>query len=341
MLPPLRSPASATRRRHYAWARALIAALGVCLLAGFTAWGAMALLFDGPGPGWLRGGLVAGFVLLVGLAVIALPRPAGQIAGAALCGVVLLWWLQIPASNDRDWAPEYARLASVARDGDRITVRNIRNFTYRTEADVTPAYDDATYDLATLDTMDLVTSYWAGDEITHVFVSFGFRDGRHLAISIETRREKGESYSTLAGFFRHYELIYVVADERDLIGLRTDTRSERVYLYQLRLPPKMVRRLFVSYLDRVAALEHRPEFYNTLTNNCTTGILGRAQVVSPTLAYNWRILASGHAAEYAYHLGRLDNRQPFPELRQARRIQRPTGATVGPGFSTEIRESLG
>jgi hypothetical protein len=197
-----------------------------------------------------------------------------------LYGAVLLWWLQISASNNRNWAPEYAWPASVARDSDRITVRNIRNFTYRTEADVSQAYDDATYDLAMLDTKDLVTSYWAGDEIAHVFVSFGFRDGRHLAVSIEMGRERGESYSTLAGFFRHYELIYVVADERDLIGLRTDIRGERVYLYQLRLPPEMVRRLFVSYLDRVAALESRPEFYNTLTNNCTTGVLGRARAVT-------------------------------------------------------------
>jgi hypothetical protein len=320
--------------------RLLVVILGCGVLAGLTVWVAMALHFDGPGPGWLRNGLAASFLLLTGLAVLALPWPAGAVAGAMLCGAVLLWWLQIPASNNRNWAPEYAWLASVARDSDRITVRNIRNFTYRTEADVSQAYDDATYDLAMLDTKDLVTSYWAGDEIAHVFVSFGFRDGRYLATSIETGRERGESYSTLAGFFRHYELIYVVADERDLIGLRTDIRGERVYLYQLRLPPEMVRRLFVSYLDRVAALESRPEFYNTLTNNCTTGVLGRAQAVSPTIAYNWRVLASGYAAEDAYRLGLLDQRLPFPELLQASRIRRPPAAMAGPDFSAEIRRRL-
>lgn len=333
-------PIPQSRRSHQQRVRVLLVVLGGCLLVGFTAWAAMALQIDGPDPAWLRGGLAAGFVLLTGLSVLALPRPIGLLTGAALCGGVLLWWLQILPSNDRNWAPEYTRLASVARDGDRVTIRNVRSFTYRSEADYTPAYYDAAYDLGTLDTVDLVTSYWAGEGIAHVFVSFGFHDGRHLAISIETRREQGEGYSTLAGFFRQYELIYVVADERDLIGLRTDVRHERVYLYRLRLSPEVVRRLFVSYLGRIAALDARPEFYNTLFNNCTTGVLGRAQAVSPAIAYNWRVLASGHAAEYAYRLGLLDDRRPFPDLHQASRIQRPDGATIGPEFSAEIRYGL-
>ena len=184
---------------------------------------------------------------------------------------------------------------------------------------------------------DLVTSYWAGDAIAHVFVSFGFRDGRHLAISVETRRERGETYSSLAGFFRHYELIYVVADERDLIGVRTDIRRERVYLYRLQISPDTVRRLFLSYIERTADLAARPEFYNTLTNNCTTSILGRANAVSPAIAYSWKILASGHAAEYAYELGLLGSQLSFDDLRRRSRVHRPADAAIGPGFSTEVR----
>ena len=297
----------------------------------------MALHFDGPDPAWLREGLSAGFVLLMALAGLAMPQPAGRLACGVLFGAVLVWWLRIAPSNDRDWAPEYARLPSATRDADRITIRNIRNFAYRSETDYAPAYYDATYDLDALQSADLVSSYWAGDAIAHVFVTFGFRDGRHVAISVETRRERGEAYSTLAGFFRHYELIYVVADERDLIGLRTDIRRERVYLYRLQLPSEVVRRLFLSYVDRITALAARPEFYNTLTNNCTTSILGRANAISPGIAYSWRILASGHAAEYAYELGLLDSGLPFAELRQRSRVQRPEHAGIGPGFSAEVR----
>ena len=223
------------------------------------------------------------------------------------------------------------------RDGGRLTIRNIRDFAYRSETEFTPAYYDATYDLGALESADLVTSYWAGEEIAHVFITFGFRDGRHLAVSVETRRERDEAYSSLAGFFRHYELIYVEADERDLIGVRTDIRRERVYLYRLQLSPDVVRRLFLSYIERITTLAARPEFYNTLTNNCTTSILGGANAVSPAIAYSWKILAGGHAAEYAYELGLLRSQLTFADLRRRSRVQRPADAAIGPGFSTEVR----
>jgi Domain of unknown function (DUF4105) len=329
-----------SRKAHRSWARRLAMVLGYSLLAAATVWGAMALHFDGPDPGWLRQALAVGFLLLMALAALMVPQPAGSLACSVLFGAVLLWWLQIAPSNDRDWEPEYARLPLAAREGNLITIRNIRDFSYRSETDFTPAYYDATYDLEALDSVDLVSSYWAGDAIAHVFVSFGFRDGRHLAISVETRRERGETYSTLAGFFRHYELIYVVADERDLIGLRTDIRRERVYLYRLQLSPDVVRRLFLSYVERITALAAQPEFYDTLTNNCTTSILGRANAVSPAIAYSWRILASGHAAEYAYELGLLDSSLPFTELRQRSRVQRPAHAAIGSDFSAEVRRGL-
>ena len=324
-------------RAHRSWARTVAAVLGYSLLALATVWGAMALHFDGPDPGWLREALAIGFVLLVALAALAMPQPAGRLACGALFGAVLFWWLQIAPSNDRDWAPEYARLTAARRDGDRIAIRNIRDFAYRSETEFTPAYYDAAYDLGALESADLVTSYWSGEAIAHVFVSFGFRDGRHLAVSVETRRERGEAYSSLAGFFRRYELIYVVADERDLIGVRTDIRRERVYLYRLQLSPDVVRRLFLSYIERITTLAAQPAFYNTLTNNCTTSILGRANAVSPAIAYSWKILASGHAAEYAYELGLLGSQFSFGDLRRRSRVQRPADAAIGPGFSTEVR----
>ncbi|MCK8784602.1 DUF4105 domain-containing protein [Roseomonas sp. NAR14] len=311
------------------------------IVFGAAVWGALALHFDGPDPVWLREALAVGYAVLMALAGLARPAAAGSLARAALFGGVLAWWLSITPSNDRDWAPEYARLPAVTREGSRVTIRGIRDFAYHgSEAAATPRWYDATYDLDELESLDLVSSYWAGDAIAHILVSFGFRDGRHLAVSIETRRERGEGYSTLAGFFRQYELIYVVADERDLIGLRTDIRHERVYLYRVHLPPEALRALFLSYLDRIEALRTRPEFYNTLTDNCTTNILAHANTVAPGIAYSWKVLASGHAAEYAHDLGLLDSGMPFEALRRESRVRRPDGAVIGPDYSAAIRRGL-
>ena len=160
-------------------------------------------------------------------------------------------------------------------DGDIVTVHNIRNFDYRTETDFTPAYYDKSFDLRKLDGVDLVAVYWMGPHIAHIIVSFGFAGGDHLAISIETRKEKGEGYSTIKGFFRQYELYYVVADERDVIGLRTNYRQdppEDVYVYRVKGTPEDGRRLFLEYISQINALRSSPSSTTSLTTNCTTNI---------------------------------------------------------------------
>ncbi len=229
--------------------------------------------------------------------------------------------------------------ATIRREGRTVFVQHIRNFSYRSETDATSAYYDAAFSLDDLASVDLVSSYWAGDWIAHVFLTFGFRDGRHLAFSIETRRAKGVGYSTIAGFFHHYELFYVVADERDLIGVRTDLRHEHVYLYRLHLTPPAREALFLSYLDKVQQLAMHPEWYNTVTDNCTTGILNRANMFGD-VGYSWRVLLSGYAAEYAYSLGLLNTDQPFAELRRESLIERPATASITGAYSRDIRRNL-
>ena len=59
-------------------------------------------------------------------------------------------------------------------NGDLVTIHNIRNFDYRTETDFTPRYYDKTFDLRQLDSVDVIASYWMGDAIAHIFLSFGF-----------------------------------------------------------------------------------------------------------------------------------------------------------------------
>ena len=168
-------------------------------------------------------------------------------------GILVLWWSTIPASNSRDWQPDVAVLPSATLDGDRVTLHNIRNFAYRTATDFTPRYYDKTFDLQQLASVDLISVYWAGEAIAHLMVSFGFGGQDYVAISIETRKERTEDYSSIKGFFKQYELTYVVADERDVIRLRTTYRQppEEVYLYRTRIPPARARRLFLDYVQRV------------------------------------------------------------------------------------------
>jgi hypothetical protein len=205
-----------------------------------------------------------------------------------------------------------------------------------------PRYDDRTFDLRQLDAVDLIAVYWAGEAIAHIMVSFGFA-GEHVAISIETRKEKGEAYSSLAGFFRRYELIYVVGDERDLIRVRTDYRQpqEQVYLYRTRASPATARRLFLEYVAKINRLKETPEFYNTLTTNCTTDVWMLVRALAGRLPLDWRILLSGYFPEYVYDLGSLDTRVPFAELKAASLInERAHGADHDPAFSARIREGL-
>lgn len=242
------------------------------------------------------------------------------------------------ASHVADWAPEYTKTASVHWEGNIATIHNIRNFSYRTREDVLPAWYDAAFDMDAVDSVDLVMSYWTGASIAHVFLSFGFANGQRVAISIETRRTRTQTYSALGGFRKNYALIYVVADERDLIGVRTDVRRERVHIYPLVLPPDMKKALLRDYLERVNALNLHPEFYHTLFNNCTTNILRHARAVHPVIRYDWRILMSGYADKYTYDLGLLDRSQSFPLLKSDSLIRRSEDAVIDEQYSINIRK---
>ena len=261
-----------------------------------------------------------------------------------MSAVLLTWWSQIEPSNDRDWKPEAAVLPYVTFNSDEFTVHNIRNFSYRTETDFTPAYYDRTFDVRELESLDVIASYWAGPDIAHIFLSFGFSGDEHFAVSIERRDERGEGYSTVKGLFRQYELMYVVADERDVIRLRTNVRRdppEDVYLFTLHGRVENARRLLLEYLRKINELHERPEFYNTLTTNCTSNIWLHARVNPGRAPYSWKILLSGHVPEYLYELGRLDTRLPFAELKRRSQINAAArAADDAEDFSTRIRVGL-
>ena len=282
----------------------------------------------------VSGGLVIGFLL---------PRwrRRSLAAFAVLFALVLIAWRGIAASNDRDWQTDSAVLAYATIDGDRITLHNIRNFDYRTESDFTPAYYDRSFYLSQLNDVDLFAVYWMGPAIAHTFLSFGFSDGGHVAISIEARKEKGEGYSSVQGFFRQYELYYAVGDERDLVRLRTNYRHdppEQVHLYRLEGSAAAGRRLFLAYLQRINGLREHAEWYNTLTSNCTNSIWSLTHLLPGHVPYSWKILVSGYLPEYLYEQGRLDTSVSFQEL-QRRSYINPLAqqADQAPDFSQRIR----
>jgi len=315
--------------------------LSVIVVAG-VAWGALALWFDGPSSRVLAGTMAAGLAL-VSIALAALIRPflKGLVAALLPVVAVAVWWASIPPSNTRDWSPDVARTARAAFHGSTVTIQNVRNFKYRSEFDYDQHWETRTYKLDRIRGVDLFLSFLGPTQIAHTITSWEFDEGQHLAISIETRKEKGESYSALRGFFRQYELYYVVADERDLVGLRANYRGEQVYLYRIRVPASQARALLVDYLNEVNRLADHPRWYNALTQNCTTTIRGHAQNAGAGGRLDWRLLANGHLDQLLYERGQIDTDLPFADLRARSNItERAKAAGDSPDFSARIRQGL-
>ncbi len=316
---------------------------GVAVTA-MTAWAAGAIYYS-PLPGAaVRATLAILFILAIVSAFALLPDRRRTLLGFLVAfAVVLALWLQIRASNERDWQPDVAVSPYAVVTGDLVTIHGVRNLNYRTESDFTPHWETRTYDLSKLDSVDLVAVYWAGKAIAHIMVSFGFDGQDFVTISIETRKERSESYSTVAGFFKQYELIYIVADERDVIRVRTNYRKpqEDVYVYRVSAPRENMRRGFLDNIKAMNEMRERPRFYNTLTTNCTTGAWMHTKINPESPPFSWKILLSGYVPDYLYELGRLDTTRPFPELERISRVNaRAHAAGNDPAFSRRIREGL-
>lgn len=323
--------------RPVRWMGIVLALVAVISLAG---WAAAALYVDFPvvGARWLA---AAGYASLSIAGLIFLPRWRYKLLSCvAAFAVVLAWWLTLAPSNDRHWQPDVAMTAWAEIDRDHVTIHNVRNFDYRTETEYTPHWETRSYDLADLRGVDLFVTYWGSPWIAHPIASFQFGDADHVAISIETRKEVGEEYSAIRGFFRQYELIYVVADERDVIRLRSNYRTgEDVYLFRTEATPAAARALFLSYLESVNELHQKPTFYNAVTSNCTTNIRVHTHAIagySPA-PWDWRLLLSGKADEFAYQYGRLAGGLPFDDLKRAAHIN---GSARGAGDSTDFSSKI-
>jgi hypothetical protein len=255
-------------------------------------------------------------------------------------GIVAVMVLTREPSHDRDWVELQARLPQVKIAGDRVTVEGVRNFSYAgPDAVASGRYEDADYDIARLESVWYGIAHFAGNGFAHPFVSFLFDDGRALTLSIEARLEKGETYGPVGGALRNYEVIYVLGTERDVIGLRSHWRGEPVDLYRLVLERRPMRALFRAFMEDVQAVAARPRFYNTLTDNCLTGLLRHAGGLGFLESWvDYRVWLPGYSAGLAYEKGLLDTDVPFEELRSRARIDPVLVGIDDPAFSARIRD---
>ena len=311
------------------------------LIAIGTAWASVALWYRFPAQESMRG-LVGSIFILIGVSAIGalfsrLRRPA-LVCFIAAFGIILIWWTTIRPDGHANWAPDVARQVTGTLDGDMLTLTNVRDFEWRSDSDFTERWTSRTYDLSKLRTLDLFLSYWAGPEMAHTIMSFGFEGGNFLAWSIEVRRRKGGEYSPVADLFKSNPLVIIAADERDVIRLRTNIRHEDVQLYRLRAPPQKARRLLLEYVADANGLAESPRFYNSITTNCTTTIIKMMRVVGDTMPFNWRFIVNGYLPDYAYQRGALDTRTPLPVLKTLAHIDKRAGeADNSPEFSRLIR----
>jgi hypothetical protein len=299
------------------------------VIVAVVAWSVAAIWIDGPKNRVLAAALCA-LVAAGSLILMIVVRPWWWgCAGAAVAFVIVVtWWLSIAPSNTRNWQPDVARLASAEINDNLVTIRNVRNFAYPSPTAVVERWEKHTYDLNGVVGFDMFLSSWGAPGIAHTISSWEFSDGQHLAISIETRKVKGQDYSALLGFFRQYELYYTVAEERDVIGVRAGPRGEDVRLYRLRGSPEFARAMLLDYLKELNRLVQKPEWYNALTHNCTTTIRRHALQVAAGRPFNWRILFNGYIDELGYERHQINTSMPFAELRRKSDITARARAAV-------------
>lgn len=249
------------------------------------------------------------------------------------------WLTTEQPRNDRDWSLDQAIIPEVHIGGDTVSIKNIRDFSYRSTSDYTPEYYDQTFNLRDLTRVWYIVEPFGSIGAAHTFVSFEFGVGDFVAVSIEIRKEKGESFSPWKGVLRQYELAYVIASERDAIGLRAVHRKDDVYLYPVKTTPEKARALFLSMVSRAEKLRTEPEFYNTLFSNCTTNIARHANEISTNrIPWDFRLILPEHSDLLAYKLGLLDIPDSPEKVRGEYRINDRAEKFINdPNFSHRIR----
>ncbi len=319
----------------------LLRGLGFLVLALALAWASLAIYFSPLPWAGLRIGLAVAFAAFGIWALWITRRPRMRWVFAGLYLVVLVGWGFIKPSHDREWRQDVAVMPRATIDGDRVRFTGVRNFDYRSRDDFTVRYEEREVSLSHLTGLDFFISYWMPGPVGHTFVSFIFDNAPPLNVSIETRPEVHEGFDPLASLFKQYELIYVVGEERDIVGVRTNFRKEDVYVYRLRVSAESARKLFQVYLERINQLADHPEFYHLLSNSCTINIVRYANLVGRSGDLDLRHYLNGWVDRYFYDTRLLNSQFPFAELRRRSRVSETVRASEPTEqFSQHIRESV-
>jgi len=244
-------------------------------------------------------------------------------------------------SNNRLWADDVTHTVTGDVSGDHVTLHNVRNFTWRGLEDYDSRWETRSYNLSNLDSVDLFLSTWGNPDIAHTLVSFGFSNGEHITFSVEIRKERRESFSEIAGFFKQYEIALIAADERDIIYTRTNIRKEDVSLYRVHLTSDQRKSLFLSYIQRGNKLAYKPAFYNTITANCTTVVFDMVKLIVPGIPSDYRLLFSGRLPSYIYDLGGFGKKQTLAEIDRSAHISEHAQAMGrDDNYSVYIRKNI-
>jgi hypothetical protein len=322
----------------------LLTALLALLIMLLCAWSVLALWYRLPLPEWGRG-LAAAALGIVGICTVAALVQGrwllSTLAFAVPFVAVVAWWSTITPPAVADWSPDVARQVTGKVAGDGLTLDGVRNFDWRSDTDFTERWETRDYDLRKLESVDLFMSYWSGPLMAHMMLSFGFEDGNHLVWSMEVRRRRGGEFSPIADLFKSNPLVIVAAEERDVIGVRSNVRGEDVQLYRMKVPAQVARGLLLAYVDDANRLANQPRWYNSITTNCTTAVVAMMRASGDVIPFDWRLYVNGYVPDYLYDRGALDTNVGMSELRQRSHIDdRAKRAGLTPQFSETIRDDM-
>lgn len=326
------------------WKRILWRLVLVLLWLPLAAWGVLVFVY-GSWPAIIARplALIYGIGCVVAFCLPSTRRVLGY--QVVLFGLALASFFSMRPSNSRQWQSDVTATPYADITENRVTLHNVRNCDYTSETNYTVRYETRTYDLSKLKSADVLFTDWGLKIIAHTMISFGFEGGDYLCVSIETRKEVGEDYSALKGFFRQYELIYIAADERDVVRLRTNYRQgEEVYLYRLRVANRsQIRGAFLDYVNRMNQLRNRAEWYHAVMDNCMTSAFRiiRKHAKNGRAELHWSVMLNGYAPEHAYSTGALDTSRSFEALKRGGHInERARRAGNSADFSEKIREAI-
>lgn len=256
--------------------------------------------------------------------------------------VNIITYLLIPGPSPEKWQKPWSIAPEFIQEADLLTIRNLRDFRYRTEADSDARYRTETYDLNTLCGVDFAECHWDGmTAVCHTMLTFNFSDGRRFVVSAETRLPEGVGQNAIAGLYKQYGILYLFGTEEDLYGLRTNIRHEDLSIYPLRITQHGARKLLQHYIDLAIRAETSHQPYNTITANCSTGLVSGFRALVPDMArkYDFLPLHNGSIAGLLISYGAIQQKEGETEEQIRKRCY--VGYDIPlENYSGEIREKI-